>query len=437
MRRAVLLSTILASSNLRYQYMQRNLQTFAGRIVQYLPISDATGAAVAADASGLARNGAYSGVTLGQAGIGDGLTSGYWPGSGYLNCYSVPMRDAFNGSEGMLACWINIPAAAKLDNTMRLFGYFERDASNKFVFQKTTANKISIDYVAGGVAKNWLKEENTFVADTWYPFTIAYSLTGDVVNFYWGGQWAFKANGLGTWAGQLAAATCCWGARNTSGQLPWTGGIAHGLITSAFERDAAIAAYARKRALLVYDGDSQTIGSVGPVTPYPTRLATTLADLNTVYRNFALGSQKITDLATDAATQIDPLISPSIPTILTVWAGTNDIMTDAVDAATCHQRLADYCTARRAAGLKVIVCTLVAGNSGLYTNATRNAVNDLIRANYTSYADGLADLAANANIGGDGDENNTTYFNADKLHLTNTGQIEVAGVVETAIRARL
>lgn len=45
-------------------------------------------------------------------------------------------------------------------------------------------------------------------------------------------------------------------------------------------------------------------------------------------------------------------------------------------------------------------------------------------------ADALADLGNNANLQ---DATNTTYFNADKVHLTTAGYNIVAGIVAAAI----
>ena len=56
-----------------------------------------------------ARNGAYTGVTLGQPGIGDGNTSPLFDGANdFTNIYSASFNAAFNGAEGTLGIWMRV-----------------------------------------------------------------------------------------------------------------------------------------------------------------------------------------------------------------------------------------------------------------------------------------------------------------------------------------
>ena len=54
----------------------------------------------------------------------------------------------------------------------------------------------------------------------------------------------------------------------------------------------------------------------------------------------------------------------------------------------------------------------------------------LIRANWATYADALADLGANANLQNSA---NLTYFNADGVHLTDAGYAVVTSIIDAAI----
>ena len=49
-------------------------------------------------------------------------------------------------------------------------------------------------------------------------------------------------------------------------------------------------------------------------------------------------------------------------------------------------------------------------------------------------ADALADMGADATIGPAGAEMNTTYFDTDRVHMTNAGYAVVAGLVSVAIQ---
>ena len=80
-------------------------------------------------------------------------------------------------------------------------------------------------------------------------------------------------------------------------------------------------------------------------------------------------------------------------------------------------------SAGRSAGWSVIISTLLPCNdagAGVNFESRRTTVNASIVANYATYADVLADLAANEAIGQSGDETNPDYY-PDGLHLSRNG----------------
>lgn len=101
-----------------------------------------------------------------------------------------------------------------------------------------------------------------------------------------------------------------------------------------------------------------------------------------------------------------------------------------------YNELVAYARERRAAGFKVIIGTMVSrtGSNGNGTfDSQKNTYNALIRANWANFADGIADLAGDARLGADGAYSNLTYFQADGIHINDTGAAIVAGIVSTAI----
>src|SRR3990167_7032858 len=63
--------------------------------------------------SGSARDGAYTGVSLGQFGIGDGRRCPWFDGTGdYVDVYTTGLRDACNGAELTILAWAKVNAAA-------------------------------------------------------------------------------------------------------------------------------------------------------------------------------------------------------------------------------------------------------------------------------------------------------------------------------------
>lgn len=134
---------------------------------------------------------------------------------------------------------------------------------------------------------------------------------------------------------------------------------------------------------------------------------------------------KLSDL-TAAASSLDALLTtPSQPTqtnILSVEIGANDLGNNISFGGNPNgftTALATYLDARRAAGWKVVIHTILSRSDG--TNSTlfnpdRATANTTIRTWLGTHADAIADVAADATIGPDGVSDNLTYYNADKVH---------------------
>lgn len=132
-------------------------------------------------------------------------------------------------------------------------------------------------------------------------------------------------------------------------------------------------------------------------------------------------------LVTTDKAKLDPLLAGRSTAVLVVLCGTNDLA-NLEAPATVIAGLWSYCDARRAEGWRVVVCTLIDRTDAAVSwfqatfDARRATINAAINADWASHADALADYAANANLGAAGASANTTYFQADKVHLTSTGQ---------------
>ncbi|MCE9603526.1 MAG: SGNH/GDSL hydrolase family protein [Planctomycetia bacterium] len=119
---------------------------------------------------------------------------------------------------------------------------------------------------------------------------------------------------------------------------------------------------------------------------------------------------------------------------LVVFVGTNDLAGNRTAEATFDD-LAAYCKARRKLGWEVYVGTALPRCSGPPTRvppdfeAKRQALNQKIRDNYSSFATGLVDFAADPRIGEPGDEKDTTYYNKDEVHTTAAGAKVLAELV--------
>ncbi|NIA02242.1 MAG: hypothetical protein GWP15_02565 [Nitrospirae bacterium] len=116
--------------------------------------------------------------------------------------------------------------------------------------------------------------------------------------------------------------------------------------------------------------------------------------------------------------------------------GTNDLYFGA-DATTTYNSIVSYLQGRKTAGFEVIVTTILPRSGGatpLSFEADRQTVNSLIRANWSTFADGISDVALDSRIGDEGDELDTTYYASDKVHMANTGYGIVASYATAAIK---
>lgn len=192
-------------------------------------------------------------------------------------------------------------------------------------------------------------------------------------------------------------------------------------------------------ALLVTEGDSLTFGfqASTPNNDYPSQLLAlyTKGEIG-LFANVGTNSDTIANIIGEAATQVDPKLRTDRVNVLAIWAGTNDFALNGVAEATVFANLKSYCQARRALGWKVIVLTMLPRpNTGAdpTIEVHRTAYNSDIRSNWTGFADALADVGADSNIGAASANTNLTYYNSDQIHLNDTGY----GVVASIVKAQL
>lgn len=207
-------------------YAQKVLSVAPANLLTYWPLWEPSGTVIT-DISPNARNGVYTGVDLGQPGIGDGRTSPLFDGTNdYGNLYTASFRDAFNGLEGSCSIWIKMLDATSWSDTLthNIFR-FAPDANNQFYFRKQGTNTVALIYHAGAVTKV-LTATTTSVA--WLHLAATWSKAADQAKLYLNGvQQGATMTGLGTWAGTLGATTTALGAADLVPTLPWRGYLAH------------------------------------------------------------------------------------------------------------------------------------------------------------------------------------------------------------------
>jgi hypothetical protein len=193
-----------------------------------------------------AQNGAYTAVTLGQLGIGDGNTSASYDGAtSYTNIYSATLAAAFSGVAGTAMIWARVSAAGVwTDGAFRYLFNFQADANNQIFIAKAIANStMNFQYKAGAVTsqiQNAAMNQTAFinVALTW-------DKTADQVRaFLNGAQTGATLNGLGVWAGAPGVTTTCIGSASTVPATVWSGYLAHCALWNRALAPAEIAALA-------------------------------------------------------------------------------------------------------------------------------------------------------------------------------------------------
>ena len=124
------------------------------------------------------------------------------------------------------------------------------------------------------------------------------------------------------------------------------------------------------------------------------------------------------DLLGDASANLYPFTSCGVPTTCVVWSGTNDVDFGGFTGAQAYANIVSLCQGLRANGATRIVVVTMLPRDGDETK--RQALNNLLRANWASFADALADVETLA-MGGAGANDSLLYFVADKVHPNDTG----------------
>ncbi|MDN7120315.1 hypothetical protein INN71_02800 [Nocardioides sp. ChNu-153] len=189
-----------------------------------------------------------------------------------------------------------------------------------------------------------------------------------------------------------------------------------------------------KPIVLGFDGDSQTTsGHQQWGMSMQNQVLRGLGSQVTTF-NAAVGGQDLNNMIGRGAAYVDVHYdADAADNILVAWAGTNQMGSTLEVVQSLYQQ---YVAARRAAGWKVVVGTMLprsnAGTPADY-ETKRQAFNTWLRSNWMTFADALADLAADSRIGDAGDETNLTYYRPDLVHINNTGAMVVAQYVRGAL----
>lgn len=180
--------------------------------------------------------------------------------------------------------------------------------------------------------------------------------------------------------------------------------------------------------VVVWDGGSIMAGyGAGKGTPFPAQTLAVVPRACLSYFSIT-SSARIADMLAQAPYEVDAHYDPAADlNVCVVQAGGGD-MRAGVTAASVYDALRSYCLQRRSAGFKVVVLSILPSGRPEAFEAARLAFNAMLRDTWSSFADGLADVAADSRIGDAGDQYDSLFYLTDELHLTAAGQAVMASV---------
>lgn len=189
-----------------------------------------------------------------------------------------------------------------------------------------------------------------------------------------------------------------------------------------------------------FDGNSLSNLEASNVTNgyrYPTTAYNAITGTRPCFYPCGIGGRRTVTLISEFTTKILPNAKPN--DIVVFLEITNEAR-DGMAAQDIINNVQTYCEQARSYGLKVVVCTCPAGklSSDPADSVTiQLAANAILRNTWTNFADRLADIGALPEFDSQSDITNTTYYNADQVHMTGLGYDTMAVPVTSAIQSLL
>lgn len=209
-------------------------QTYSSKVLGYNPIAywplwETSGLTAHCLVNSPAQDGTYTGVTLGQPGIGDGNTCPWFDGANdYVNIFSAALSAAFDGSEGTVMIWARVNNAAVWTNGLGHVALKLGEDANNYgrIRQKTAVNnQVSYIYIAGGVAEYVATAPHA--ETTWIHRAITWSSAANHFQpYYAGAPDGLGLGALGAYVGNLANGFCIIGAESLAPILVQHGWLA-------------------------------------------------------------------------------------------------------------------------------------------------------------------------------------------------------------------
>ena len=184
-------------------------------------------------------------------------------------------------------------------------------------------------------------------------------------------------------------------------------------------------------SLTALDSNSNTVnGQYVAQTAYNT-IAASRNNVSIV--SFAVSGRTSTQINAAMGTQILASIQPRDAVIY--WEGTNEMQVNGTSAADAFALVVTYRNGIWSYSPSLYICTVAArdlagDDADLMTRI--DAYNVLVRNNASTYGYTVVDIGGMPEFDTRADASNTTYYKADKIHMTTAGQNLAAGKMSTA-----
>jgi hypothetical protein len=400
----------------------------AGLVAQY-PMTEGTGTTLV-DASGNGNNATFCGGAQAPTWISAAPVGGL----------------QFTGSSNQC---VNLPAVLNTVQTIQIFVGFQSNTSATIPYGNNTQVLVggsgtlatSLDFALQQIGMT----NGGYHLDSLNHSTVAFlsvaqgivngnamvSLTMPGSDLYYLNGTQLPISQTGNSIGAQSGGNLLLGTQVGGGPLPYTGQMYYALFYSTALTAAQVAQNANAVQTIVTqrgqitpffggtvtdfsdqvvtDGDSITTNAVPQFMPGYLLFTSPLT--NVLGAAFS-GDTCINDIQS-APVRVDPAYRPgALRNTVTLMCGSNQ-QTGGVAAVIADMR--GYCTARHLIGWKCIVVTMLdRATISLYHDQLNAAVEQL----WPTFADGIADIAANVHLGADGANANVTYF-GDGIHPSN------------------
>lgn len=250
-----------------------------------------------------------------------------------------------------------------------------------------------------------------------------------------------KSSTNGTVYGAGTSTGWCLGAATGAAGSPWFGDIAGLFVFNAALTPSQVdtlRTYCRNRWNLptithnvVFEGDSIVSGVPATLN---NRVLSWQVGLPRSFRTHCVGrageqlAQMVTDFAVGTHGCFDATLG-SGRNILVLWGGTNDI--SGSSGATVYAAYASYCATARANGWKVVAVTMLPRNTG-GNETNRTDFNTLLRANWSNFADALADVDL-CSLMNTVASTASAYYEADRIHPSELGNRVLGTILQQAV----